>query len=179
VLDVLAERAGVGWTVDGALRARFASATLAGACCGLLAPRTFMNRSGESVAAALRCWPELVPERDLLVVYDDLDLPLGRLRLRPGGSAGGHRGMSDIARVLATDAIPRLRFGIGRPPEGVAVVDWVLEPFDAAEAASVLPAALARAADAVAGVVELGLVAAMGRFNGTTGVSGPSSPEVS
>ncbi len=124
-----------------------------------------MNRSGESVQAALAGWPHLLPERDLLVVYDDLDLPTGRLRLRHGGGAGGHRGMADLVRALGTTAIPRLRFGIGHPGERSAVVDWVLEPFLPEEEAGVLPDAVERAVDAVECVLRDGLLVAMDRFN--------------
>lgn len=165
VLELLAARSGAAFAMDAALSARIAFATIADVPCALLAPQTFMNRSGESVQAALARWPALVPERDLLVVFDDLDLPVGRLRIRPGGSAGGHRGMADIARALGQDEIPRLRFGIGHPGTALAVIDWVLQPFSADEEAERLPAALARAADAVEGVIGEGLVAAMGRFN--------------
>ncbi len=165
VLDLLAARSGTTFESDAGLRARVALAKVAETACVLLEPETFMNRSGESVQAALARWPSLAPERDLLVVYDDLDLPPGRLRLRPGGSAGGHRGMADIARVLGSQATPRLRFGIGHPGASAAVIDWVLEPFAEAEEAELLPAALARAADAVESVIGEGLVAAMGRFN--------------
>jgi PTH1 family peptidyl-tRNA hydrolase len=165
VLDLLAARSGTAFESDAGLRARVALAKVAETACVLLEPGTFMNRSGESVQAALARWPSLAPERDLLVVYDDLDLPPGRLRLRPGGSAGGHRGMADIARVLRSEATPRLRFGIGHPGASAAVIDWVLEPFAEAEEEELLPAALARAADAVESVIGEGLVAAMGRFN--------------
>lgn len=126
-----------------------------------------MNRSGQSVAAALTRWPALVPESDLLVVYDDLDLPLGRLRLRPRGRAGGHRGLADITRVLTTEALPRLRFGIGHPGSARAVIDWVLEPF-APEEEAVLPAALERAVEAIECALRDGLGIAMDRFNGST-----------
>ncbi len=165
MLEVLAARAEVPWRDDGALRARVADVVLAGQPCLLLAPQTFMNRSGESVRAALARHPDLAAERDLLVVYDDLDLPPGRLRLRPGGRAGGHRGMADIVRVLETESIPRLRFGIGHPGSAAGVVDWVLEPFDPLEEAEILPVALERAADALVCVVEEGFAAAMSRFN--------------
>ena len=149
---------------DAALRARIARVDLAGVGCALLAPQTFMNRSGRAVEAALAAHP-LDPASDLLVVYDDLDLPPGRLRLRPGGRAGGHRGMADIARVLGHDRIPRLRFGIGHPGSAASVVDWVLEPFSTGEESEILPAAIERAVEAVAAVVGEGLVPAMGRFN--------------
>lgn len=148
-----------------ALSGRLARVVIAGIDCALLEPTTFMNRSGESVRAAVAGWPQLLPERDLLIVYDDLDLPTGRLRLRPGGGAGGHRGMTDVVRALDTTAIPRLRFGIGHPGDRSAVVDWVLEPFRPEEEAEILPGALERAADAVECVLREGLPAAMDRFN--------------
>ncbi len=151
-----------------ALTGRFARAILGGYDTGLLEPTTFMNRSGESVQAALARWPHLRPESDLLVVFDDLDLPTGRLRLRPGGGAGGHRGMADLVRALETTAIPRLRFGIGHPGQRSAVVDWVLEPFSADEEAGVLPGAIERAADAVECALQDGLSTAMDRFNAAT-----------
>ena len=165
VVGLLARRAGAVFVADPGLRGRVARVRIAGRDCALLEPATFMNRSGESVGAALERWPALAPERDLLVVLDDLDLPPGRLRLRPSGGAGGHRGLADIARALATQALPRLRFGIGHPGTATQVVDWVLEPFSASEEAEILPAALERAADAVECVVGEGLTVAMGRFN--------------
>jgi len=165
VLERLAQRTGGEFGFDPGLAARIARVSLASVDCVLLAPQTFMNRSGQSVGAALAHWPSLVPERDLLVVYDDLDLPSGRLRLRPGGGAGGHRGMADITRALGTQEIPRLRFGIGHPGSQAAVVDWVLQPFSPEEEEDVLPGAIDRAADAVMSVVEDGLVVAMDRFN--------------
>ncbi len=165
MLERLAQRSGgeLGFAAD--LAARVARVSLASVPCLLLAPQTFMNRSGESVGAALARWPSLVPERDLLVVYDDLDLPSGRLRLRPGGSAGGHRGMADIARALGTQEIPRLRFGIGHPGSQAAVIDWVLQPFSPEEETELLPGAIDRAAEAVESVVADGIVVAMDRFN--------------
>ncbi len=95
---------------------------------GVLAPTTFMNGSGASLADALAEHPELSPA-DVLVVHDDLDLPLGRLRLRGSGGAGGQRGLADVIDRLGTRDVPRLRIGIGRPADGVAVVDWVLSDF--------------------------------------------------
>jgi len=165
VLERLAQRAGGEFGFDPDLAARVAGISLASIPCVLLAPQTFMNRSGQSVGAALALWPSLVPARDLLVVYDDLDLPSGRLRLRPGGSAGGHRGMADITRALGTQEIPRLRFGIGHPGCQSAVLDWVLQPFSPEEETELLPGAIDRAADAVKSVVADGLVVAMDRFN--------------
>jgi PTH1 family peptidyl-tRNA hydrolase len=128
----------------------------------LAKPQTFMNRSGAAVSALLGEFNSTAD--DLIVVYDDLDLPFGRLRVRPQGSAAGHRGMLSIQEYLADQPFSRVRVGIGRPAEGKAVIDYVLEPFDAIERA-VLPEIIDRAADAVACILTEGIMAAMGRFN--------------
>ncbi len=122
---------------------------------GLLTPETYMNGSGESVVQALAAHPALEPAR-LLVVHDDLDLPLGRLRLRGAGGAGGQRGLADVLDRLGTREVPRLRIGIGRPPEGMAVRDWVLSEFAAGESEP-LRDTLDRAADAMQGWALHGL----------------------
>lgn len=144
---------------------------------GLLEPATFMNRSGDAVAAAVAELVELDPGRDLVVVYDDLDLPLGRLRLRPRGGAGGHRGVQSVIDALGTRDFPRLRFGIGRPDPGAApgephaprepdreVVDFVLDAFSADEE-RVLAARVPVAAEAALVLLRDGAEVAMGRFN--------------
>jgi PTH1 family peptidyl-tRNA hydrolase len=143
---------------------------------GILKPTTLMNRSGDSVALALAAFPEVQPERDLLVVYDDLDLPLGRIRLRPRGGAGGHNGMGSIIEALGRQDFARLRFGIGRPqaPEGSSsegrgegrgqVIDFVLDGFDAQED-RVLAERTPTAAAAAETLLAEGAVAAMDRFN--------------
>jgi PTH1 family peptidyl-tRNA hydrolase len=130
---------------------------------GLLAPTTFMNGSGASVAAALAAHPELTPA-EVLVVHDDLDLPLGRLRLRGAGGPGGQRGLADVIDALGTRDVPRLRIGIGRPPGGITVRDWVLSDF-ASEEAEPLRETLDRAADAIASWVEVGLERTMDTVN--------------
>jgi PTH1 family peptidyl-tRNA hydrolase len=164
VLDAVAARARAG-PAEPRFAGRFAEGTLAGEHVGLLAPETWMNRSGEAVARALAALPIADPAADLLVVFDDADLPLGRLRLRARGSSGGHNGLADVLERLATEAVPRLRFGIGRPAEPRDTVDFVLEPFAAAEEA-LLKQALPRAADAVACFAAEGIASAMNRFNG-------------
>lgn len=140
-----------------AVRARLGPADVV-----LLRPLTYMNLSGEAVAPAAR--RHAIAPDHVLIVHDDMDLPAGRLRLRPGGSSGGHRGVASIAAALGTEAIPRVRVGIGRPPAGQDAVEFVLGAIGPDEAA-VWDAAIARAADAVEVVCRAGLEAAMARFN--------------
>lgn len=132
----------------------------------LVQPQTYMNRSGY----ALRCLAEregCPPER-LLVVFDEVSLPLGRLRLRPEGSPGGHRGMESVLQNLRTERVPRLRLGIA-PEEGEvsgdALVDYVLEPWRADETSTV-EAMIERAADACECWLAEGVETTMNRYNG-------------
>jgi PTH1 family peptidyl-tRNA hydrolase len=137
--------------------------TIAGHAVVLARPYTFMNRSGAAVAGLLR-WLGLEPAR-LLVVYDELDLPAGTIRLRARGGAAGHRGMASILESLGTEGFPRLRLGIGRPADPrVDPVDYVLVPFTAREEAD-WSAVLERAADAVECFLREGIAAAMDRYN--------------
>jgi PTH1 family peptidyl-tRNA hydrolase len=131
---------------------------------GVLAPLTYMNRSGAAVAEALRSLPLEGPAEDLLIVLDDVDLPFGRLRLRASGSAGGHRGLADVIAALGRDDLPRLRFGVGRPPAPIDTADWVLMPF-APEEAERLPGLLDAAAAAVDAAFGLGIRVAMDSVN--------------
>ncbi len=127
----------------------------------LLKPETFMNLSGRSVGQAMRFY-KLEPA-DLLVVCDDLSLPLGKLRLRPGGSDGGQKGLRDIAAHLGTEQFPRLRIGIG-DRENSDASDFVLGRFRSSER-PIIDDALILATQAVAVWVTQGLDAAMNRFN--------------
>lgn len=129
----------------------------------LLRPLTYMNLSGRAVTAAASFYK--VEPADLLVIYDDLDLPPGRIRLREKGGAGGHKGMLSIIELLGTSDFPRLRVGIGRPAPNWEVPDWVLAPFgpdDAASMALVLP----RAVEAVEAFLSDGVRKAMAQCNG-------------
>jgi len=144
---------------------RFGRGRAAGVDVGLLLPETFMNLSGRSVVEALRLLPVGDPKDELLVVFDDVDLPFGKLRLRPGGGAGGHKGLRDIIERLGRDDLPRLRFGVGRPPHpGQDTADWVLQDFSAAEQGE-LAARLDDAARAIECVLSEGIAAAMNRWN--------------
>lgn len=129
----------------------------------LVKPQTFMNASGRSAAAAL-AELGLGPER-LLAVYDDLDLPVGRLRIRAEGGAGGHRGVASLLQELGSPSFGRLRVGIGRPAEGSSVLEHVLSPFADSELAEV-DRVVDRAADAVECIVTDGITRAMEAFNG-------------
>jgi PTH1 family peptidyl-tRNA hydrolase len=130
----------------------------------LLIPETLMNRSGSALAAALRGLPVSDIRADLLVVVDDLDLPFGRLRIRPRGGSAGHLGLEDIAERIGSTEFPRLRFGIGRPEPGIPAADWVLCDFSRAEEAA-LEERIPTAARAVGSVLIDGVVPAMSRYN--------------
>jgi len=125
----------------------------------LVKPRTFMNRSGE----ALRLFGGVQPDA-MLVVCDDLALPVGSLRIRESGGAGGHRGLESIIEHLGTDRFARLRLGIGQAPETAEWSDYVLERFSPDEEREAA-AMIERAADAVEIVVSDGIEAAQRRFN--------------
>lgn len=130
--------------------------------CVLAKPQTWMNRSGSAVKSLIQ---ELhgSPD-DLVVVYDDLDLPFERIRIRPKGRAGGHRGLMSIIETLAGAPFCRLRFGIGRPPQEIDAVSYVLQPFSASENAE-LGEKIDRAAAALFSIVRDGVERAMERFN--------------
>ena len=164
VVECLAERNAGVWQPARDLQAMASVIELAGESVTLLAPQTFMNRSGDCVVAALDRWPDLDPAADLIVVYDDLDLPTGRIRLRPSGGGGGHHGIGHILERLGSNAIPRLRFGIGHPAGSQAVMDWVLGAFTLEEQQALAPA-IQWAAEALEAATREGVVSAMGRYN--------------
>ncbi|HVP61745.1 MAG TPA: aminoacyl-tRNA hydrolase [Myxococcaceae bacterium] len=131
----------------------------------LLEPETYMNASGEAVAAAARFFK--VPPEDTLVVHDELDLPFGRLQLKKGGGTGGHNGLESIVAQLGDTGFARLRFGIGKPTGPNAkerVVGHVLHDFSTEEKEA-LPLLLERAVDMAQAWLSLGLAEAMNRHN--------------
>jgi PTH1 family peptidyl-tRNA hydrolase len=162
VVDALARTHGLAFSRDRGARAHVARGKIDGRPVILAKPQTFMNLSGQSVTRLSR--KHDIPSERLLVVYDDLDLPLGRLRLRPEGSSGGHKGMQSIIDSLGTQAFPRLRIGIDRPPGRMEPADYVLKPFGARQKA-LLPAVVERAVAAVECWLIEGIVAAMDEFN--------------
>jgi PTH1 family peptidyl-tRNA hydrolase len=143
-------------------KARVAEGQIAGRRVILAQPRTFMNLSGKAVGKLSRAFD--VPPEHILVVYDDLDLPLGRLRLRSEGGSGGHRGMRSIIDKLGTQSFPRLRVGIDRPPGRMDPADYVLQPF-ANDEEPIISEVLEQAVAAIECWLEEGIVAAMDRFN--------------
>jgi len=130
----------------------------------LLAPETFMNLSGEAVVQAVSALGLADVASDLVVVFDDVDLPFGRLRLRPAGGAGGHRGLADVIERLTRNDFARLGFRVGRPAPEQDTKGHVLEAFSAAEQVA-LPDHLARAARALEAALFAGVSAAMNEFN--------------
>jgi PTH1 family peptidyl-tRNA hydrolase len=166
VVDLLADR----WGLTGAGRVRDGAARLEVQLSDpdervlLVKPMKYMNLSGGPVRAALR-QTGADPAEDLLVVTDDVDLPLGRLRLRREGSAGGHNGLRDIIASLGSNEFGRLRVGIGRPGSSRVTVNHVLATFKPAER-ELATEAIAVAADAVEVWLRDGIEAAMNEFNG-------------
>lgn len=118
-------------------RARATEGTALGTPVRILKPTTFMNRSGAALVS-LRADPTFTPARDLLILVDDFQIPLGTFRFRPDGSAGGHNGLKSIEGALQSQQYARLRIGVGPLPEGIADwADYVLAPFESEELAQV------------------------------------------
>ena len=147
--DELARRYGGGWRKN--KRSQVTQINIGSAAADLIKPQTFMNDSGSALGS--------FRTQDLIVVHDDLDLEAGVVRVKVGGGAGGHNGLRSIIRQRGNDFV-RVRIGIGRPPEGMSVTDYVLGRMDAT-----VTDAIPRAADAVETVIEAGPEAAMNRFN--------------
>lgn len=164
VLDLLAKQAGAEWKKSWRWPVETGEAEVGGRRLTLVKPRTFMNASGPPVAALAR--KKGIAPADVLIVYDDVDLPAGQLRLRKKGSAGGHNGIKSVIASLGTEEFPRIRVGVGRPEQGGRdMVDHVLSKF-APDEREEMAAAMKRAADAVARAVESGMDRAMNEFNG-------------
>lgn len=159
LLDRIAASRGWKWSRDRKLRAKVAGEN---ASLVLAKPLTYMNLSGNAVSRIARLH-KLRPEQ-ILVAYDDVDLPIGRLRFRANGSAGGHNGMKSIIEYLGTSEFPRLKIGIGSASEKGGLVDHVLGRFEEEEWAE-LEKVLANAEDGVNCMLSSGLDAAMNRFN--------------
>jgi PTH1 family peptidyl-tRNA hydrolase len=161
VADLLAERYGLRFARRQAM-AFVADGRIDGHLVTLAKPQGYMNTSGKSVGALVHFYK--LPLSHLLVMYDDLDLPVGALRMRPGGGSGGHQGMQNIIRHVGSEDFPRLRIGIGRPPGRMDPAAYVLQRFSEEQAPDI---EIARecAADAALAWMAEGLEAAMTRYN--------------
>ena len=160
-LDYIAARHNISFDKKN-MKAIWGKGSLAGKDVILAKPQTFMNLSGQSVGEIVRFF-KLDPKQDLLVIYDDLDLPVGKLRLRPNGSSGGQNGLRNIIDLLGTPEVQRLRVGIGRPRQGTAR-DRVLNDFSKEEQ-PVMAEIYSRVEQAVLLWLTEGMEPAMNRFN--------------
>ena len=143
-------------------KAEIATGSVAGQQVILAKPQTFMNLSGDAVGPLIRFYN--IPLPDLLVVYDDIDIPFGRMRLKPFGTSGGHKGMKSIIASLGTDEFPRLRIGIGRETIPADLADYVLSEFSPEEKAE-LSGITGKACRAVEAVITNSFEVAMNQFN--------------
>ena len=161
VLDTLAQKLGADLS-ERKHRALCGKAVIGGQKVILLKPQTYMNSSGESIRAAADSFK--VPPEDILVVYDDISLAPGQLRIRAKGSAGGHNGIKSIIAHLGTQEFPRVKVGIGEKPPRMDLADYVLGHFSSGEK-KIMEEAAKEAADAICEIVNVGIEQAMNDHN--------------
>ena len=163
-VDMIADK--LGCKIDkGKFQGLYGQANYAGGKLFLLKPQTFMNLSGRSVLQ-LSAYYNIPPQR-IIVLFDDISLPPGRLRIRGNGSAGGHNGIKSIIQELGSQEFPRVKIGVGAKPHPEQdLADWVLSNFSAAEEKD-LAVALKNAADASLCIIDKGVYEAANRFNGS------------
>ena len=158
VIDVLSEKTGIAPTRS-AMHGLIGEGFVGGKKLVLVKPQTYMNLSGQCVAEVL-AWYKPDPSQ-VLLVYDDIDLPLGKLRMRLSGSAGTHNGMRSIIRLTGRDDLPRLRIGVGSKPQGWELADWVLSHYQTEEDRKQQFDAFLKAADVAQTMLRDGAEAAM------------------
>ena len=163
VVDEIAKQLGVEFSRLQS-QAMVTKAEYAGKKIILAKPRTFMNNSGQAVAALVRFYK--IPQENILIIFDDADLPLETLRMRPSGSSSGQKGMRSVLQHLGSEEIPRLRIGVDRPPGRMKTPDYVLQDFSKTQQV-VLPFILRRACEAALLFVAAGIVTAMNQYNGS------------
>lgn len=163
LVERLAQKAAADWQDDKRSKSRVAKASFGGRRAILCQPQTYMNCSGEAVRSLADFYR--IPSEDVLVVVDDADIPLGSVRMRPGGSSGGHNGLKSIEAHLGGKKFARQRIGIGRRDGSREIVGHVLGRFDAEEM-KILELALARAADQAECWLTAGIEKAMNEHNG-------------
>lgn len=162
VLDVLSEKMGIALTKS-AMHGLIGEGFLEGEKVVLVKPQTYMNLSGQCVTELVSWYKP--PMENVLVIYDDIDLPLGKLRLRANGSAGTHNGMRSVIGLLGRQDFPRLRVGVGQKPEGWELADWVLSHYQTEEERKTQFDAFLLAADTVIDWVNSGWESAMRTAN--------------
>lgn len=172
LVERLAADAGAGLTRNRRAGCRTAEVRIAGSPVVLAVPESFMNVSGGPVQRAAGWYR--VPLERIVVCHDDLDLPIGEVRLKRGGGHGGHNGLKDLDRAFGGPDYLRVRIGVGRPPGTSAAADHVLRPF-AAEERDAVATVLTTAADAVAVLIADGLEPAQNRFHGRRGAGSPDA----
>lgn len=163
-VDALANRHNLIFDDKKRAKAKVASGQIGTQRVVLAKPQTYMNLSGSAVQSLLSFYR--IPPARLIVIYDDLDLPVGTLRIRPKGGSGGHRGMADIIQRLGTQDFPRIRVGIGRPDPHIDPAAYVLRPFRDEEE-PLIQEAVARVISAVETWLTDGIDRAMNRYNGS------------
>ena len=174
VLDRLAKRQGAGWEVNKKFEAHLAKARQESNTVFLCKPQGYMNLSGQSVVPLAKFYQ--IPFGQIMVVVDDLDLPLGAIRMRPGGGTGGHRGLDSIQGLLGKDDFARLRLGIGRPEPNHDISGFVLGKFAQAET-GLLERVLETAADQLACWTLQGTQQAMNNYNGDYSPTGKKTDD--
>ena len=176
VVDALARSIGAQWKVSSSFHGELAAGMLGDVKVMLVKPMTFMNLSGDCVAPVTR-YHNASAADDLLVVSDDIDLPVGRIRIRKGGSAGGHNGLKSVIERTGTSDFVRFRLGVGRDARNRAnVIGHVLGRFSPADR-SVMDEVVAKAAEAIGAIENDSLENAMNRFNGWTATSAEAGKE--
>ncbi|MBT3217674.1 MAG: aminoacyl-tRNA hydrolase [Proteobacteria bacterium] len=170
------DRLGSRWNAscDKSMFGALVDKALVNSCSAVLAkPQKFMNRSGHPVSSVRGYYK--IEVSDIVVVHDDVDLPLGRIKVKSGGGHGGHKGVRDITQQLGNSEFVRIRFGVSRPPEGWDTADYVLQKWNDDDS-ELLGGAIERAADAVEAVLRAGVKQAMNDFNSRVEtVEGPTS----
>ena len=162
VIDVLSEKLGIALTkID--MHGLIGEGFVGGEKVILVKPQTYMNLSGQCVTELISWYK--APMENVMVIYDDIDLPLGKLRLRASGSAGTHNGMRSVIGLLGRQDFPRLRVGVGKKPEGWELADWVLSHYQTEEDRKTQFDAFLLAADTVIDCVKNGWESAMRTAN--------------
>ena len=160
-VDLLAEKLGVKLNKV-KFKAAYNIVKFAGCKCLVMKPQTYMNLSGEAVREAAQFYK--IPAERVLVIYDDVSLPVGKLRVRPSGSAGGHNGIKNIIAHLGTQSFPRVKIGVAAPGEEGDMVDWVIGVPSQAER-KILAESFEKAIEAAECIISDGCQKAMNRFN--------------